>query len=248
MQSLVALAIVLLSIFSKGVNSIENLRFHGLWLGAAADANILRFQSTMIIPHGSPDSNSNAIQFLWPGMQPTSGNGVFQNVLANGSPGEWFLEPFYCCNPDKQLAPSMRVYPGDTLTNTFSLNTFNMKWYNNYMVIPGPVGQAAGEVAFSGGFIFDPATNDQSVRGEAYTAALFAIELQQAGQWDFGPLSWRDILIEINTTNTAWCNTGPTLNGGGDFNFDISTPLASSVDGVVRCYIAQMDFLSPPQS
>lgn len=52
------------------------------------------------------------------------------------------------------------VCPGDTLTNTYSLNIFDMKWHSNSIVVPGPVGQAAGEVAFSGGLIFDPAEYD----------------------------------------------------------------------------------------
>lgn len=39
---------------------------------------------------------------------------------------------------------------------TYSLNIFNMQWHVNWIVIPGPVGQAAGQVAFSGGLVFDP--------------------------------------------------------------------------------------------
>lgn len=35
--------------------------------------------------------------------------------------------------------------------------------------------------------------------------AIFAIELQRAAQWDFGSLSWRDIILEMDTKDTTWC-------------------------------------------
>ncbi|CZR56128.1 uncharacterized protein PAC_06016 [Phialocephala subalpina] len=243
----------------------DNLRFYGLELGAAMNARIFRFQSTMIIPAGSPESNTNAIQYLWPGMEAYQRNNVFQNVIANGAPGEWYLEPYYCCkydmpkrklwdpNVDKifspvaMLVPGMKVYPGDSLTNTFTLNPLTMKWHNNWINIPGPAGTAAGEAAFSGGLVFDPKDydDDNTTAGEIYTSAIFAIELQRAGQWDFGNLSWRDIILEIDTKDTTWCTNGPHLNNEAPFKFNFSPPVASVVDNVVRCYIAEMNFVSP---
>lgn len=35
-----------------------------------------------------------------------------------------------------------------------------MQWHNNWIVIPGPNGQAAGTVLFSGGLVFDPTKYD----------------------------------------------------------------------------------------
>ena len=48
------------------------------------------------------------------------------------------------------------VWPGDTVKNVFSLDLQTMKWYNNWVVTPGPQGNAAGQVPFGGGFVFDP--------------------------------------------------------------------------------------------
>ncbi|KUJ23837.1 uncharacterized protein LY89DRAFT_744355 [Mollisia scopiformis] len=243
-------AAAILFMASKALAEIEptasdNLRFFGVWLGASMGADIFRFQSTLIIPAGSPDSNTLGLQAVWPGLQPHSQQYVLQNVLANGVPGEWLLEPYSCCNPIAMLVPPMRVYPGDTLTNTFSLDRFSMQWQINWVVIPGPVGQAAGEVSFNGGLNFDLTQYDNdNATIEAYTSSMFAIELQHGGQWDFGPVSWRDILLEINTTDTTWCKSGPQLQAGS-FHWNYSTPVASPVDNVVRCYIAEMNFESP---
>ncbi|KAF8850319.1 hypothetical protein BDZ45DRAFT_696855 [Acephala macrosclerotiorum] len=239
-----ALLVVLFAMFSIMVEAgqqpspSDNLRFYGLELGAAMNARIFRFQSTMIIPSGSPDSNTNAIQYLWPGMEPYQRNNVFQNVIANGAPGE--------C-PVKMLVPGMKVYPGDSLTNTFTLNQFTNIWYNNWINIPRSAGTEAGEVAYSGGIVFDPKNydDDNTTNGEIFTSAIFAIELQRAGKWDFGQLSWRDIILEIDTRDTTWCTKGPYLNGGGSFKFNFSPPVVAVVDNVVRCYIAEMNYVSP---
>lgn len=63
-------------------------------------ANQPQFESTVIIPTVSPDKTpSNDVQSFWPGMEPKTMNGVFQNVITNqaAEPGEWYLLPFYCC-------------------------------------------------------------------------------------------------------------------------------------------------------
>lgn len=58
------------------------------------------------------------------------------------------------------MLTALLVYPGDSLTNTFTLNPLTMKWHNNWINIPGPAGTAAGEAAFSGGLVFDPKDYD----------------------------------------------------------------------------------------
>lgn len=52
------------------------------------------------------------------------------------------------------------VYPGDTLTNTYSMNIFTKEWHVNWVVIPGPNGQATGSIPFSGGLVFNPQDHD----------------------------------------------------------------------------------------
>lgn len=44
------------------------------------------------------------------------------------------------------------------------------------------------------------------MNGTSLTAALLTIELQQQGKWNFGPVEWRNILVEANTTDTEWCS------------------------------------------
>jgi len=35
--------------------------------------------------------------------------------------------------------------------------------------------------------------------------ALLTIELQDLGTWDFGSVLWTNVILEANTTDTAWC-------------------------------------------
>ncbi|KAF8850318.1 hypothetical protein BDZ45DRAFT_751865 [Acephala macrosclerotiorum] len=203
---------------------IENLRFFGLWLGAGPQANILEFRSTLIIPTGLPDSVlENGVQAFWPGLEPSRANSVFQNVITNGDAvGEWSQLPFYCCKHgtvspgSRQQSAVHDLYPGDRVTNTFTLNENTLKWYNTYTITPGAVGNTAGQKIYSNGFDFDPNTvaADNTTLGEQYTAALMTIELQGNGNWNWGAVEWRDILHRSNTTETSWCTTGPLLNGG----------------------------------
>ncbi len=105
---------------SVNASTPANLSFYGVWIGAGPDAIITKvsslpfplplpgstlltrsyFESTLIIPAGSPDSSpANDVQAFWPGMEPAEYGAVFQNVITNqgGGPGEWYLLPYYCC-------------------------------------------------------------------------------------------------------------------------------------------------------
>ena len=45
------------------------------------------------------------------------------------------------------------------------------------------------------------------LKGRPLTSTLMTIELQEQGKWNFGPVEWRNILVEVNTTETEWCTT-----------------------------------------
>ena len=43
------------------------------------------------------------------------------------------------------------IYPGDSVKNVFSLDQSTGKWFDNWIVTPGRIGNAAGQVPFGGG-------------------------------------------------------------------------------------------------
>jgi hypothetical protein len=118
-STILALSILFTLLFIPIISAgIANLTFYGVWIGAGPDSIItkvvshppsslpyltvyptdaLQFESTLILPAGSPDKTpANDVQAFWPGMEPASMNGVLQNVITTqgGGPGEWFLLPF----------------------------------------------------------------------------------------------------------------------------------------------------------
>ncbi|KAE8449416.1 hypothetical protein EG329_008024 [Mollisiaceae sp. DMI_Dod_QoI] len=254
MQLIPISALMVLGILALFVEAqIKNLRFFGLSLSAGPHSNILKFSSTLIIPPGSPDSTvDDEVQSFWPGIQ---GIGLLQNVVTNGgSPGQWWQLPFYCCNPAVGLSKEVQgnlflllFHPGDKVTNTFALDKDTGKWNDTYIVRPSKASYASGEKFLSYGVSFDQnaIANDRTTIGDHFTMAIMTIELQGNGTWNWGPVEWRDILLQINTTDTNWCTTGPTLNGGQKFTYQFSKPQISAANNTTSCYIANMTFVSP---
>ncbi|PMD24466.1 hypothetical protein NA56DRAFT_700102 [Hyaloscypha hepaticicola] len=232
---------------SANASTPANLSFYGVWIGAGPDAIITKFESTLIIPAGSPDKTpANDVQAFWPGMEPAEYDGVFQNVITNqgGGPGEWYLLPFYCCNPATNLTAQMRVWPGDAVKNVFSLDIPSGKWYNNWVVTPGQQGNAAGQKPFGGGFVFDPAI-DTETKGAPYTNALLTIELQDLGTWDFGSVLWTNVILEANTTDTAWCTNGP-IGPSNSWKWSASPGTwSTSNQNLTTCYYSTVSLECP---
>ncbi|TVY75866.1 hypothetical protein LSUE1_G006078 [Lachnellula suecica] len=226
---------------------IANLTFFAV--GLQPNKPILRFESTLIVPPGSPDASPDRlVQAIWPGLQTDT---LLQNVLTNqgGKAHEWFFLPFACCHPAANLVDPVRVYPGDSITNTYLWDIGNDKWLNNWVLTPGAEGHKAGEKAFHGGLTFDQATAfvDQpnktaKTTARPYNDAVFAIELQGLGTWDFGPVEWKNILIVANTTDSEWCTKIQTAD---PLNYSVTPPYASTSGNLTTCYIASMTFISP---
>jgi hypothetical protein len=130
------------------------------------------------------------------------------------------------------------VYPGDSITSTFSLDTSTSTWTDTWSLTPGTTGTAAGQTAQSGtlsnnfGKIslerrdrilirFQPAKgyltrynhllSPESGLGADMIKAVLAIELQSGAVWDFGKVQWTNLAITASTTATAWCTSGYVL-------------------------------------
>jgi hypothetical protein len=85
------------------------------------------------------------------------------------------------------------------MTTDFELDTETGKWIDNWTLEPGSAGQAAGEKESSGG------VNIGFPKQGPLTDTLFEIELQNGAIWDFGPVTFENIIMEVNSTDTAWC-------------------------------------------
>ncbi|KAG4423003.1 hypothetical protein IFR04_003915 [Cadophora malorum] len=95
----------------------------------------------MVVPALSKGSGAHGV---WPGIQNDNSGFVFQSVISDSKvPGTWQFFVEYCCNPDYQ-ASAIRVYPGDSITSTFTMGA-NSVWTDSWSLSPGSVGQAAGQ-------------------------------------------------------------------------------------------------------
>ncbi|TVY28010.1 hypothetical protein LHYA1_G005177 [Lachnellula hyalina] len=222
---------------------IANLTFYTVEF--LPKAPILRFESTLVIPASSPDASPDGdVQALWPGLQTDT---LLQNVVTNvgGGPHEWYLLPFYCCHPAGKLTAQRRIYPGDLLTNSYIWDMAHNKWLDTWALTPGPEGSKAGLAAFQGGLTFDQTTASKEQSGlvpKPYDQPVLAIELQGHGTWDFGAVTWRNIIMEANTTETDWCTMVTTDN---PMKLTTSPPVVRTEGNVTTCYISQMTFESP---
>ncbi|KAH8599782.1 hypothetical protein B0O99DRAFT_321760 [Bisporella sp. PMI_857] len=100
---------------------------------------ITKITSTVIVPKVSTGKGFHA---LWPGLQNSANNFVYQNVIADSkSPGTWQFFIEYCCNPNVEY-PAVKVQPGDKIVSTMSYNTISQLWTNTY-TISGSVSQSA---------------------------------------------------------------------------------------------------------
>ncbi|TVY29429.1 hypothetical protein LHYA1_G001862 [Lachnellula hyalina] len=200
---------------------------HAFWF--LPSAPITRFQSTMVVP-STPGGGLHAV---WPGLENESEGFVFQSVLSdsNGA-GSWTFFVEYCCNPNYVYTP-IKVYPGDSITSTFSLD--NGLWTDAWSLAPGAIGSANGQIPQTGS-----SSNSFSNEG-ALTRGLLAIELKNEGTWDFGPVLWTDISVTASTTS-PWCASG---YGTTALNYQISGGVQSSSDSSTTCTYQSLQFIGP---
>ena len=101
-----------------------------------------------------------ATYYLWPGLQPTDGSGVYQNVL-DGTSGTWWFGSGWCCsNPSLAWGGGVNTYRGET--NTFSnVRTDGENWTTT--VVHGSTGTTD--------------VNTFALSDKSFNQAIFAIEL-----------------------------------------------------------------------
>ncbi|ATZ45294.1 hypothetical protein BCIN_01g01020 [Botrytis cinerea B05.10] len=182
-------------------------------------AKIAQFRATVIVPKAPTILQATGIQSFWPALEPANSNSILQIVFANegNTVGRWsFFEYFQLGNAsaggERIHGKNINVYPGDLISSGFiSIDgseqwgspTNSSKWYVNWVVRRGAEGLANGEINFMGNETLDlspyPDIGD-------FTQATLATELNRAAKWEIGPLDWKNVLIQIEGTNTDWCS------------------------------------------
>ncbi|KAE9378733.1 hypothetical protein N431DRAFT_460066 [Stipitochalara longipes BDJ] len=210
-------------------------------------AQITRLASTMLVPSVPPVNTG--FHAIWPGLQPTDDSFVFQNVVDDDQPvGKWAYSTWY--GPydtagDYYDYPTVPTTPGDSFITDFEFYAPTTEWIDTYVLEPGTAGASAGETPSSGS-LSPPASGTTFPSSKTLTQALFVIELQGSGAvWNFGSLTFTNIIITADTTSTAWCNS-PAKSGS--FTYTMTTPVATVVNGQVDCYIAELVFVAPTGS
>lgn len=73
-------------------------------------------------------------------------------------------------------------------------------WLDSWTLATANEAVKAGKSGFTGGLIYDPKTGGG--KGN-YTHAILAIELQGLGKWDWGAFTWRNVIVQARTKETA---------------------------------------------
>ncbi|KAF2183014.1 hypothetical protein K469DRAFT_635432 [Zopfia rhizophila CBS 207.26] len=181
----------------------------------------LSFSGTMVIPN-LPRAG---VYYLWPGLQPTDNSGVYQNVL-DGRSGTWWIGSGWCCsNPSLPWGGGFNVNGGDTVQ--FSNTRGSSSWTSTLK-------------KGSGG---NTVTDSFALNSKTFNQALFAIELTGVS-WDFGPLTFNNVVITSSGTDTKWCTNAPE-NYNSAANYAVSGVSASVSNNVVTCRISSVTLQSP---
>jgi hypothetical protein len=228
------------------------------WYGIFLDTGgqITRFESTLIIPPygGNIDPPTDSLKAIYPALDSgLGGGGLLQNVLTsmgplygNTPPGQWWLDPYFEPNNNKPPGNTfpgvnlVQVYPGQALTNIYTLDVVQQIYLVTWIIENGV---AVGSNSSSGSFAFDT-VHYLSEPEPPYQQAQFFVETHNAGLWDFGPFEWQNIIIESNTTETAWCTEW--IVGPIGFTYLLpGAPSWSQTDGFTTCYVPLFVFLKP---
>jgi len=189
---------------------------------------ITKFQATVTVPSLPSGSGAHGV---WPGVENDGGGFVFQSVISDSkSTGAWEFWVEYCCNPNYE-ASSIKVYPGDSITSTFTLGSGG--WTDSWSLSPGSTGKAAGQTSQSG-------SSSNTFTG-TISKALLAVELQNGASWSFGQVQWGSISVQAQTAS-SWCSTQYTSSGG--FTYQISSGSASTVGSSTTCSYSSVSFSS----
>ncbi|KAL2063728.1 hypothetical protein VTL71DRAFT_5533 [Oculimacula yallundae] len=211
-----------LLVAALAVQNVEAATWYFLrWYTPNASAQLQKFSMTMTVP----PIRKAGTYYLWPGLQDTSGSGVFQQVL-DGRKGAWWIGSGWCCsNPSLPWGSGFSAAPGNkvTISNTRDANGVNWSATMN-------MGTSSAKDSFPLGY-------------KNFNQALLAIELTGV-TWDFGPLTWNNVVMVMNTTQTGWCTKAPE-NYGSATKYTMTTPRAVTVGGTTTCTIDQVVMQGP---
>ncbi|KAK0616117.1 hypothetical protein B0T17DRAFT_497315 [Bombardia bombarda] len=156
---------------------------------APSGASFTAFTGQMVVP----TLPRAATYYLWPGLQPTDGSGVYQNVL-DGRSGTWWFGSGWCCsNPNLPWGSGFNTYAGETNTFSNMRNSDGKNWTTS--ITRGSNGS--------------PVTNSFPLGTKSFNQAIFAIELYDA-TWTFGALTFKNVkIVATGSTDTAWCTKSP---------------------------------------
>ncbi|KAF2140288.1 uncharacterized protein K452DRAFT_319799 [Aplosporella prunicola CBS 121167] len=174
-----------------------------------------------------PELPAAATYYLWPGLQPTDGSGVYQNVL-DGKSGTWWFGTGWCCsNPSLPWGSGFNTYAGETVKFENTLDADGANWSST--VVHESTGTSK--------------TDSFALSEKSFNQALFAIELYDR-DWDFGELKFQNVVITATGTDDSWCNDSPE-NYNGAASFSVTGVKASVSDNVVTCNIDSLVLEGP---
>jgi len=218
-----------LLIFTAGICFCNKFAHADVAFWFQPNVAVTRFQATMVVPALSKGSGAHGV---WPGIQNDNSGFVFQSVISDSKvPGTWQFFVEYCCNPDYQ-ASAIRVYPGDSITSTFTMGA-NSVWTDSWSLSPGSVGQAAGQRPQAG------SSSESFASKGLINKGLLAIELQSGATWDFGQVQWSSISITAATTK-SFCSSGYAVSGG--LKYSISGSSSATQYSSTTCTYSRITF------
>ncbi|KIK68558.1 hypothetical protein GYMLUDRAFT_154392 [Collybiopsis luxurians FD-317 M1] len=162
------------------------------WYTVEWDApEFVSMSGTMIVPDLPTPGGT---PYVWPGVQ--SGNGVLQAVL-DGRSGTWWIGDGFYGTPSLPWGNGFNVNPGAEVAFTFTSS-----------------GTTWTCTLSSGG---QTASTTLAITGNTMNRAIFAVELYDV-DFNFGPVTYRNIQITATTAASGWCNSSPPHLGTYPFS------------------------------
>ncbi|EKD18113.1 hypothetical protein MBM_03885 [Drepanopeziza brunnea f. sp. 'multigermtubi' MB_m1] len=199
-----------------------SLRVYGLSMDPQnAQYNTELFSVEMVVP----PLRKAGVYYLWPGLQDIDYSGVFQEVL-DGKSGTWWIGSGWCCsNPSLPWGSGFDVRTAERLTISKTRDTDSENWSSSI---------SSGSKS---------AKNSFPLAYKNFNQAVLAIELHGV-DWDFGPLVWINVVMVMNTTETAWC-TNPPENYDSTTRYTMVDPKATTSGGLTTCTIDRVEMQGP---
>ncbi|MCJ1473405.1 hypothetical protein MMC13_002056 [Lambiella insularis] len=161
--------------------------------------------------------------YIWPGLQSVDGSGVLQTVL-DGRTGSWWIGSGWVGSPTLPWGGGFSTKRGDTVNFKYTKQSAN--WMTTI--------QKAG--------VASSTTNTFNLTGKSFNNALVCIELHDE-PWDFGSVTFSNLVIEATGTDTSWCTIGPQSNAA--FDFKIGGIKFNENVAIATCYIESIVLTGP---